>query len=320
MAGFADATFAAGLQAGPARRAEPDLAIRSALQTAKVEVQIRSYSFPAPEHDTRFRTDRWFLDLSLTPRPGEPRGRYVDLWRGRAAERIGDIFVVPPLLEFSSSHGAGRHSALTLLFAPDLLELSPAALDEPVLAEGLHIRDPAIRRRLWRLATEVRRMRVESCALMEAEVLALAGDVERRLKAARSTDRAKRGGLPPARMRILNDRLRSNLPPPTISELAALCDLSERHMARAYLQETGESLGVWIANVTLQRAWTLLTRSQAPIGEIASRLGFSSSASFAAAFRNSTSCQPGEVRRSFGEPPPTGDDHAQARGAASNIA
>jgi len=58
MAGFADATFAAGLQAGPARRAEPDLAIRSALQTAKVEVQIRSYSFPAPEHDTRFRTDR----------------------------------------------------------------------------------------------------------------------------------------------------------------------------------------------------------------------------------------------------------------------
>ena len=161
-----------------------ELVITETLRTTKVCAQVRAYSWPVPVHDgRRLLIDQWFVDLSLTGRPDQPRGRYLERWRRRGLERIGDVLVFPPRLAFSVSHGAGKQTSLSLLLAPELLHLNADDLDEPRLAEGLHITDLVIRRRMWRVAAEIRRFRLESAALIESEAVALAADLERRLKA-----------------------------------------------------------------------------------------------------------------------------------------
>jgi AraC family transcriptional regulator len=279
----------------PDDRRDPERAIREVLSTPSIAIQVRSYRWSAPVDDNLLLSDRCFLDLSLTPRPGQPRGRYVERWR--ASEPIGDVLFLAPSLEFRGSHGAGRQVSLSILLAPELFDLRIDALDDAHLAEGMHMRDPGVRAALWRLAAEVRLGRIESPALLEAAVISIAEAVERRLAQITAPGGFKRGGLPPARMRLIEERIRVDLPPPRINELAQLCGLSERQLARTFRQETGESLGSRIAASTLQRAWGLLTQSDTPIRRVAKRLGFSSSASFAAAFRNSTGCRPSDVRR-----------------------
>ncbi|MDB5447328.1 MAG: helix-turn-helix domain protein [Phenylobacterium sp.] len=274
-----------------------ELVIHQALQTPMLVVQVRAYRWREPVADARRVTDHWLLDLSLTSRPGEPRGRYLERWRGGRSEPIGDVLFLPPTLEFSGSHGAGRQTSLSLLLAPQLLQLAVDDLDEARLAEGLHLRDAGIRSALWRLAAEVAQQRLETPALIEAAAISIAAEVERRIQRAPGTCARKRGGLPPARLRLIEERLRARLPPPRMAELASLCGLSERQLARAYRQETGESIGVRVASATRQRAWALLTQTEHPIGAVARELGFASSASFAAAFRNSTGCRPSDVRR-----------------------
>ena len=275
-----------------------ELVIREALQTPLLVVQVRAYRWREPVVDARLLTDHWFLDLSLTSRPGQPRGRYLERrWQGGRSEPIGDVLFLPPTLEFSGSHGAGRQTSLSLLLAPQLLRLAVDDLDEATLAEGLHLRDTGIRSALWRLAVEVAQQRLETPALIEAAAISIAAEVERRIAWAPRTRGAKRGGLPPARLRLIEERLRAELPPPRICELASLCGLSERQLARAFRQETGESIGERVATATRQRAWALLTQTELPIRQVARALGFASNASFAAAFRNSTGCRPSDVRR-----------------------
>lgn len=276
---------------------EQTLVIHEALKTDKVVVQIREHLWTEPYQGTFHRFDHWFLDLSLTERPGAARGRYLDHWGERRHEPIGDVLFVPHTLEFHGSCGAGRQTSLSLLLSRDVFQLQTDDLDEAKLAEGLHIRDPRIRRALWRLAAEVRARRIESPARIEGQALALAEMVEEHLAGVSADEAPKRGGLSPARRRLIEARIRAEAPPPGIGELALLCGLSERHLARAFHEETGQSLGGYVAVATLQRAWRMLLHTGASISEIAADLGYFSSASFAAAFRRSTGARPNDVRR-----------------------
>ena len=70
---------------------EQTLVIHEALKTDKVVVQIREHLWTEPYQGTFHRFDHWFLDLSLTERPGAARGRYLDHWGERRHEPIGDV-------------------------------------------------------------------------------------------------------------------------------------------------------------------------------------------------------------------------------------
>jgi AraC-like DNA-binding protein len=107
----------------------------------------------------------------------------------------------------------------------------------------------------------------------------------------------KKGGLTPARMRRLEERLRSEKPLPDIAELAAYCNLSTRHLARAFREETGRPLGEYLNSVGRQRACMLLRTTKLPVRAIAERVGFSSAASFSYAFRRSTGFRPTDMRK-----------------------
>jgi AraC family transcriptional regulator len=273
------------------------MVVHEALRTRRVSVQVRSYQWNEPVDNSTLLLDHWFLDLSLTPRPRAARGRFTQKWRQDRYEPIGDVIFIPPHLELRSSHGAGRQMSLSLLLVPDLFDLCVDDFDEASLTEALHVSDPGIRRTLWRLGAEVSTNRIESAALIEAGALALTGQIGGRLRELRGPRGAKRGGLTPFRRRLIDERVRADLPPPKISDLATICCLSERQLARAFRAECGESLGVYLANLTLRRAWSLLSETERPIGSIAQTLGFASGTSFAEAFRKSTGCRPSDVRR-----------------------
>lgn len=270
--------------------------IHQALQTTRVGVQLRAYQWDEPSDESGFILSHCYLDLSLTARPGDARGWYQGRWRRGRSEPIGDVLFLPPSLEFRGSHGPGRQTSLTLLLAPDLFGLELADLHDAVLAEGLHLSDDALRRALWRLAAEVRRPRLASPLAMETAAILIAERLERHLLRTAANDGLKRGGLPPARLALIEDRIRADLPAPSIAELAQLCSLSPRHLARAFREETGQSLGRRVAVANLQRAWRLLTETTRSIKDIAVDLGFCSSASFSAAFRSATGLRPSDVR------------------------
>jgi len=272
-------------------------AIHEALHTARVSVQLRAYNWIEPVADSSFLGEVWFLDLSLTQRPNGARGRFSERWRHGHYEPFGDVIFIPPKLELRGSYAAGRQTSLSLLLKPELFDPSSGDLDEMRLVESLHVSDPAIRRAMWRLAAEIRANRLESAFFMESSVLSLASQIERRLNKIGGSAAPKRGGLPPFRKRLIEERIQSELPPPKTAELAELCGLSERQLARAFQQETGQSLGAHLAAVTLQRAWSLLTETERRISDIAEALGFSGGATFAEAFRNSTGFRPSDIRR-----------------------
>jgi len=83
---------------------------------------------------------------------------------------------------------------------------------------------------------------------------------------------------------------------PSVSALAALCQLSESHFCRLFRAETGESVGRYLRSVQIRRARNLLLETDLPLKEIAFRLGFSSPGNFSAAFRAAVDCPPGTFR------------------------
>jgi AraC family transcriptional regulator len=96
-------------------------------------------------------------------------------------------------------------------------------------------------------------------------------------------------------MRRLRERVHSDLPAPSLTELAELCGMTVRHLSRAFKAETGQTLGKYVEAAMVDRARSLLAETDASVGEVASALGFASSTSFAFAFRRATGLRPSEV-------------------------
>lgn len=105
--------------------------------------------------------------------------------------------------------------------------------------------------------------------------------------------------LAPARLRRVQDRIRASLELgyPSLGELAALCGISESHLARAFKAATGWQIHRYIAEERLKTAKTLLAGGDCSCEQVALRLGFKSPAYFSTAFRRMTGKTPSEFRR-----------------------
>jgi AraC family transcriptional regulator len=83
---------------------------------------------------------------------------------------------------------------------------------------------------------------------------------------------------------------------PSTATLAAVANFSAFHFMRVYRALAGESFGTTVQRLRLVRAAHLLAASQAPISEIAGRVGFETPQAFARAFRQHFGVAPGEAR------------------------
>jgi AraC family transcriptional regulator len=103
------------------------------------------------------------------------------------------------------------------------------------------------------------------------------------------------GELAQWRLLAIDERLNDAQEIPTLSELAALCNLSVRQLTRRFRVSRGCSIGDYVANNRIERAKRLLASAQS-IKTIAYSLGFNSSSGFCFAFRRATGMTPGEFR------------------------
>lgn len=158
----------------------------------------------------------------------------------------------------------------------------------------LSIDSPDVRRTLLQLSREVVSPGFASDIMFYGLCMTTMAQLARFGSTAVRHSRA--GGLSQWRMRLLDERLNESGPPPTVKELASLCGLSERHLVRAFKQETGKTLGSHVSIHAIQRASRRLAYGNWSIAQIAYEAGFQSTSSFTAAFRRRMAATPAAYR------------------------
>lgn len=268
--------------------------IRNPLATA----QLVRFDVSGPaDNILRDKGDYW-LDLCLTPRPRNARACYVDRWSPLRYERIGNMFLVPPgqRMHARSDGGPPQSSILCHLSPERLREWFGEEFEwtDRRLAASLDISDANIRGLMLRLAEELRHPGFASEIMVELIIAQAAIELAR--YCATVQDAPSTGGLAPWRLRMIEARLNEVREPPTLQELAKLCNLSVRQMTRAFRVSRGRSIGDYVEHCRLENAKRLLATDES-VKSIAYSLGFASPSSFSFAFRRATGETPREFRQ-----------------------
>jgi AraC family transcriptional regulator len=218
--------------------------------------------------------------------------------RKQRAARSGLTFV-PPGQKMSSSFSAGYSRSVCFMLDANVVEslLSEAPewnWSQALLDDCAHVGGTEIEWLLRRMYREVQEPDFATLEVLETLAKQVAIEIVRKFKL-RSSENTRVCGMAPWRMRLIRERLSSDAPLPDLEEVAALCDVTVRHLNRAFRNETGQTLGRYIESVMVERAKALL-QARVPVGQVAKTLGYSHSGAFASAFRRATGVRPSEVK------------------------
>ncbi|HEY5756591.1 MAG TPA: AraC family transcriptional regulator [Steroidobacter sp.] len=271
-----------------------DAEVRNPLATA----QLVRFDVAGPADNILRDKGKYWLDLCLSPRPRNARACYVDRWAPHRYERIGNMFLVPPGQRMHArSDGGPPQASILCHFSPEQLRDwfgDDFEWTDRRLAASLDIPDANIRGLLLRLAEELRHPGFASKVMVELIVAQVALELAR--YCATVQDAPATGGLSPWRLRMIEARLREVREPPTLAELAKLCNLSVRQLTRAFRMSRGRSIGDYVEQCRLDNAKQLLGRDES-VKSIAYSLGFASPSSFSFSFRRATGETPSEFRQ-----------------------
>ncbi|CAN5414995.1 hypothetical protein BH10PSE14_BH10PSE14_03020 [soil metagenome] len=246
------------------------------------------------------RGEHYWLDLCLTPRPEQARGCYTERWGPHRFERLGEIFLVPPgeALHVRTEAGENQASIACEIHADAVDRWLAHRLEwtDRRLEGGLDIVHPHIRSCLSRLAEEVRHGGTGSNDLAALIAGQLAIELARYLEAI--SEGPITGGLASWRLRLIDERLHRGGPPPSLGELAALCNVSIRQLTRGFRSSRGFTIGDHIAQTRIGMAKRALATEDS-IKSIAFALGFASPSSFSYAFGRATGITPLRFRQRY---------------------
>lgn len=260
-------------------------------------IQIVRLNHRGPSAHLFARKDVYWIDLCLTPRRPDARARYVDRWGPHRFAGMGSIIALPPRFNLHLKHDGGRHISLICAlkaeavhrWLPDDFEWTDRRLEA-----CLDISSSVIRGLLLRLYQELRHPAVGAEVVCEALNVELSVEIARYLIAiAEPTDR---GGLAAWRLRVIDKRVAEPRDPPTLTELASLCDISVRQLTRGFRTSRGCSIGDYLAQGRIEAAKRRLATDES-IKSIATGLGFASQSTFTYAFRRATGATPRDFRQ-----------------------
>ncbi|MBS0255258.1 MAG: helix-turn-helix transcriptional regulator [Proteobacteria bacterium] len=279
--------------AGSARvppRVLAELATRGAL------VQVLEWHWP----DLTDRTvveHELMLELSLPPYAGTASASFPTIAPGTECG-IGTLFLRYPGIAIRTRAEAGTFRLLRVTFSPVRQQALLGDRHAPSLAmlqRLMNIRGEAIRtvmRQLLREANEGGPGSAQAgealVSVLEVELVRLFGeDVE-----------PKAGGrLAPWQFRRLRERLEAGGDRPGVTELAAICGISVRHLHRQFLNLTGVTISDYVEAHLVNRAKALLAGGNRSIREIAEACGFDHANSFSRTFRRATGMTPMRYRQ-----------------------
>lgn len=101
-----------------------------------------------------------------------------------------------------------------------------------------------------------------------------------------------------SRMAILDEYLRANVGSPvSIDDLAQLAGLSRFHLIRSFRDAFGATPYQYFLRLRMNEARRLLTATNLPVAQVATKVGFSSSTQFVKMFRAMEGVTPGSIRQ-----------------------
>jgi AraC family transcriptional regulator len=262
--------------------------------------RIMRFANDRPTNHIFRRGAHYWLDLCLTPRPEQVRGCYSERWGPHRFERLGEIFLVPPgeALHVRTDAGENQASIACEIHADAVDRWLTHGLEwtDRRLEGGLDIVHPYIRSCLSRLAEEARHGGTGSADLAAMIAGQLAIELARYLEAI--SEGPITGGLASWRLRLIDERLHRGGLPPSLEELASLCNVSIRQLTRGFRSSRGCTIGDHIAQTRIEMAKRALATEDS-IKSIAFALGFASPSSFSYAFGRATGITPLRFRQRY---------------------
>jgi AraC family transcriptional regulator len=260
----------------------------SDVRTGRSHVWVENYVSIAPIHGVFHSSQHAFLDLTFR-RPRPCGGSFYERWGSKRSEPIGQALFIPPGVPLFGTCPPGPVVKLTCLLDAALFDGLLTDLSDRALEHCLDLREPNVLRSLQQIYFELLRPKLGGHLMVEAQLISASVELARHLH---KFPTGKRGGLPCWKIRIIEERLRADEPPPTVAELAKLCNMSTRHLARAFSQQSGHSISEHVRAACLARAQQMLAEGNLALKEIAAKLGFSSRSTFSLAYRRQTGRSP----------------------------
>jgi AraC family transcriptional regulator len=260
-----------------------------------IYADIRSFGW---EHSCtgRFQAESYYVDYSLTPRPIQSKLLHTG---HRWTPDPGDIVFLPKDSEFDAECAPCEQRLLCLTFEREavmnLFEGDGRGAD---LSPCFDVQAPRVRQTLARIAEEVREPGFGWDVLTESLSLMTVVELSRHLQERQLADETPRGRIADWRLRRLKERVEDGLAGQlSITDLAAECGMSPRHLIRTFKNTVGITLSDYIAEARIRRAKRELAAEDALIKIVAHNCGFQSAAAFSASFRKATGMSPREFRQ-----------------------
>jgi AraC family transcriptional regulator len=269
-------------------------------------LEVRRYRWSRPLEVTWSTEKRCYL-LTMALDGQETATVVTDLRTGqrRELDPKARMIMVPPSQLLKCSSEAGQVRSLRCVLDSELVESflngtpmwnwSSVSLDKTHNLAGSQIE--WLLRRMYR---EITQPDFGTVSVIEALAKQLSVEILRKFCPLRSERSEYSGGLSPRHKRLIRERVLSQEPLPDREELADLCDMTIRHLSRAFRTETGQTLGGYIDSVMVDRANSMLMAG-ARVRDVAESLGYATASSFTCAFRRATGLLPNEVKPRRGD-------------------
>lgn len=273
----------------------PHFKVEREVRTAISVVKLAHFRVDDELDDIWTCADGYRVDLSLTPRPAGATGSNADPAAGASPRALGSMFILPPAAPVIFTSEPGRSSSIVCDLRPKDVE---AWFDEGPTWDGCRlercfdVRCGRLRGLMQLLLDELLHPGFAQAECVELICAHLGLVVGRSLHVLEHEPRAH---SPKRRMDVVEDRLRSAGPAPTLSELANLAGISVRQLTREFRATRGCSIGHYMGSLRVGAAKELLASNQSA-KSIARELGFQSAAAFSYAFKRATGLTPSEFR------------------------
>ena len=275
----------------------PTMIVDAELSAAGITAQIVRFDIPEPTDTRHALGSGYHVNMCLTPRPLDSRGGYRERWGPHRFERLGDIFAIPPGEALYIRGGSGRQASLVCTIDAALVhDLLGRDLpwDDAHLAAALDIGSAHVRALLFRITAEVRHPGLAAQRMLELLGGELAIELGR--YGLEVAERPTTGGLSGWRLRLIEERLASDLTSPSLKDLADMCGLSVRQLTRGFRVSRACSIGDYIEQRRMEAAKRLLMAGES-VKTVAFAMGFASPSSFTFAFRRAVGASPSTFRQ-----------------------
>jgi AraC family transcriptional regulator len=263
-------------------------------------LEVRKYRWSRPIENI-WSTERRCYLITL-PLAGHESASVITNLRTGESEPLepgGQIHLVPPQQTMRCQSRKGQVRSMRCALDAGMVEslLNGASMwdwQSVPLQEEIRLGGGQIEWLLRRMYREISEPDFATGSMVEALARQLAAEILRRFQPPGAEPGSFVGGLSARHKRLIRERLQASRPLPDREELAGLCDMSVRHLSRAFRADTGQTLGRYIDSIMVERAKALLVTG-ATVRDVAASIGYASACSFASAFRRATGVLPSEI-------------------------